>query len=303
MNNCKNNTVRCLKQPALCKSARGCELPACIYDALGTTVGSKSNGKYSAAALTAFGENHLTTEPPNHQTFFTGKPYVEGLGHAFWMRNYRAGLSKWQSAVPMGYPDGWNALAYCGNGVTSAVDLWGCARYDIPENVEEVFRNYAAACAAQGNTGLLDDITKRSRNEADTCGKPVVTHELGFDIVRETTNWTRTGRKKWNVNGYWLYEEERIHYTYIYDYYLLLMKCEYDTNWFYKAAGVGLGIAGAAVGVKYLGLAWYWGVGIGAGGVVWEFGDWIMSDYDYVPIGVIFKKRSETSWKEQRWVE
>ena len=42
-------------------------------DALGTTVGSKSNGKYSAAALTAFGENHLTTEPPNHQTFFTGK--------------------------------------------------------------------------------------------------------------------------------------------------------------------------------------------------------------------------------------
>ena len=31
-------------------------------DALGTTVGSKSNGKYSAAALTAFGENYLTTQ-------------------------------------------------------------------------------------------------------------------------------------------------------------------------------------------------------------------------------------------------
>ena len=26
----------------------------------------------------------------------------------------------------MGYPDGWNQLAYCGNGVTGAVDLWGC---------------------------------------------------------------------------------------------------------------------------------------------------------------------------------
>lgn len=24
----------------------------------------------------------------------------------------------------MGYPDGWNQLAYCNNGVTSAVDLW-----------------------------------------------------------------------------------------------------------------------------------------------------------------------------------
>ena len=32
------------------------------------------------------------------------------------MRNYRAGLAKWQTADPMGYPDGWNQLAYCGNG-------------------------------------------------------------------------------------------------------------------------------------------------------------------------------------------
>ena len=90
-------------------------------DALGTMVGSKSNGKYSAAALTAFGEGSDADK-----AFFTGKPMVEGLGHAFWMRNYRAGLAKWQSADPMGYPDGWNALAYCGNGVTASVDLWGC---------------------------------------------------------------------------------------------------------------------------------------------------------------------------------
>jgi RHS repeat-associated protein len=58
--------------------------------------------------------------------WFTGKPYVEGLGHAFWMRNYRAGLAKWQTADPIGYPDGWNQLAYCNNAATSAVDLWGC---------------------------------------------------------------------------------------------------------------------------------------------------------------------------------
>lgn len=42
------------------------------------------------------------------------------------MRNCRAGLAKWQTADPMGYPDGWNQLAYCNNGVTGAVDLWGC---------------------------------------------------------------------------------------------------------------------------------------------------------------------------------
>ena len=100
-------------------------------DALGTTVGSKSNGKYSAAALTAFGErldNVGSTSPAIRslgEGWFTGKPYVEGLGHAFLMRNYRAGLAKWQTADPMGYPDGWNQLAYCGNGVTDAVDLWG----------------------------------------------------------------------------------------------------------------------------------------------------------------------------------
>ena len=101
-------------------------------DMLGTTVGSKSNGKYSAAALTAFGErldNVDSTSPAIRslgEGWFTGKPMVEGLGHAFWMRNYRASLAKWQTADPLGYPDGWNQLAYCGNGVTSAVDLWGC---------------------------------------------------------------------------------------------------------------------------------------------------------------------------------
>ena len=104
-------------------------------DALGTTGGSKSNGKYSAAVLTAFGES-LANDSTDSQSpipdsqFFTGKPFVEGLGHAFWMRNYRAGLAKWQSADPMGYPDGWNQLAYCNNGVTGAVDLWGCKWVD-----------------------------------------------------------------------------------------------------------------------------------------------------------------------------
>ena len=96
-------------------------------DMLGTTVGFKTNGKYSPAALSAFGEDltvHSPT-PTQNSNFFTGKPFVEGLGHAFLMRNYRAGLAKWQTADPMGYPDGWNQLAYCRNWVTSAVDFLG----------------------------------------------------------------------------------------------------------------------------------------------------------------------------------
>ena len=111
-------------------------------DMLGTTVGAKKGSKYSAAALTAFGE-HLNVNaaddsshspfPVPHSRFFTGKPEVPGLGYAFLMRNYRAGLAKWQTADPLGYPDGWNALAYCNNGVTSAVDLWGCTEWELVE--------------------------------------------------------------------------------------------------------------------------------------------------------------------------
>ena len=114
-------------------------------DALGTTVGAKSGKTYSAATLTAFGENlnhHSSTSTShfNSSPFFTGKPHVAGLGHAFLMRNYRAGLGKWQTADPLGYPDGWNALAYCRNGVIYCVDQSGCVTINLfPEN-EDIHR-------------------------------------------------------------------------------------------------------------------------------------------------------------------
>ena len=83
-------------------------------DMLGTTLGSTAKGKkYSAAALTAFGERLDNADGPSPairsigEGWFTGKPLVEGLGHAFLFRNYRAGLAKWQTADPLGYPDGW----------------------------------------------------------------------------------------------------------------------------------------------------------------------------------------------------
>ena len=112
-------------------------------DLLGTTVGAKAKGKYSAAALTAFGED-ISAPGSKHQapsTFFTGKPEVAGLGHAFLFRNYRAGLAKWHTADPMGYPDGWNQLAYCGNGVIDAVDWLGAREFRLKKgktNVKDV---------------------------------------------------------------------------------------------------------------------------------------------------------------------
>ena len=102
-------------------------------DALGTTVGAKKDGKYSAAALTAFGETiengsvRSTPTPSTYTSFYTGKPHVAGLGHIFLFRNYRASLAKWQTADPLGYPDGWNQLAYGNNSPHAGVDQFGAA--------------------------------------------------------------------------------------------------------------------------------------------------------------------------------
>ncbi len=84
---------------------------ACAFD------GTKSRRRYTAAALTAFDEPL--------QTFFTGKPQVEGLGYAFLYRNYRSDLAKWQTSDPLGYPDGWNQLAYGRNSPFSGCDEFG----------------------------------------------------------------------------------------------------------------------------------------------------------------------------------
>lgn len=63
--------------------------------------------------------------PSWHGAFFTGKPHVDGLGYAFLLRNYRPDHGKWLTADPLGYPDGWNNLAYCGNLPCSVIDYLG----------------------------------------------------------------------------------------------------------------------------------------------------------------------------------
>ena len=125
-------------------------------DMLGTTVGiwegrassrPKSGRKYTPAALTAFGEDisALGTKHQAPSTFYTGKPEVAGLGHTFLFRNYRASLAKWQTADPMGYPDGWNQLAYCGNVVICSADLLGCVAYDPRGLTPDELAEFSAA--------------------------------------------------------------------------------------------------------------------------------------------------------------
>ena len=82
-------------------------------DMLGTTLGVKDGDKVAQNNLTAFGES--LSASPMQDSFFTGKPHVGELGYAFLFRNYRADQGKWQTSDLLGYPDGWNNLAYVNN--------------------------------------------------------------------------------------------------------------------------------------------------------------------------------------------
>ena len=55
---------------------------------------------------------------------------MEGLGYAFLFRSYQAGLGKWTTSDPLGYPDGWNNFAYCNNRTTSCFDWLGGEKID-----------------------------------------------------------------------------------------------------------------------------------------------------------------------------
>ena len=105
-------------------------------DVLGTTLGTDGADGYADASLTAFGDpvpggprlSRLGAAAPD--ALFTGKPHVDGLGYAFLFRNYRPGLGKWLTADPLGYPDGWNPLAYGNNSAIGGFDYLGAAWTD-----------------------------------------------------------------------------------------------------------------------------------------------------------------------------
>ena len=103
--------------PVLAIGGDGQKTEAIFTDILGTSIGKVSGNGYSAIDKTSFGAD--TTDK---SSFFTGKPYVEGLGYAFLFRNYRADMGKWLSQDLIGYPDGWNNFAYCNNDILINID-------------------------------------------------------------------------------------------------------------------------------------------------------------------------------------
>ena len=137
------------------------------------------------AACAAFGDrldsglpNRQTTTPSDAVPHYTGKPNVPGLGYAFLFRNYRASLGKWQTADPMGYPDGWNQLAYCGNGVASAVDLWGANKWDTTDFVSYYYQFWEPRDIDTDMTGYTEDLWDHIYNHI----MPLVVSQINVQV-------------------------------------------------------------------------------------------------------------------------
>ena len=93
-------------------------------DMLGSTLAVNGN----PVEMTSFGET------ADKNAFFTGKPMVDELGYSFLFRDYSPNQGKWTTTDPLGYPDGWNNLAYCNNLCTSAIDILATDIYHIVDS-------------------------------------------------------------------------------------------------------------------------------------------------------------------------
>ena len=145
-------------------------------DMLGTTLGVKSGEQVNQVNMTAFGEPARPAangdSAKSQDAFFTGKPHIGELGYAFLFRNYRPDQGKWQTADPLGYPDGWNNLAYVNNKITTYVDPLGLWYLSITLNISLTFVG-----GPQLSLGLGLDTTTGDVNFTGTA-----TGSVGIDV-------------------------------------------------------------------------------------------------------------------------
>ena len=133
---------------------------AIFTDMLGTSLGKIEENRYSAIAKTSFG-----ADTSDNSSFFPGKPYVEDLGYAFLLRNYRADMGKWLSQDLIDYPDGWNNFAYCNNQPTCTIDLYGA--YDLA-NSAYVSIKLQNGTVKEGYVSSSQDVTNILNNASSS---------------------------------------------------------------------------------------------------------------------------------------
>ena len=124
----------------------------------------------------------------NQRTSFTGKPMVDELGYTFLFRDYSPNQGKWTTTDPLGYPDGWNNLAYVNNGVIEAFDWLGGWTYIFKEvwtrDELVIFENRMAAAfkAIQSTASELKQIY--NEHKSHNCACPIHTHCAGlFQLI------------------------------------------------------------------------------------------------------------------------
>jgi RHS repeat-associated protein len=137
-------------------------------DMAGSSLGSFQNNNYTEINRNSFGYNASSAI---NEDFFTGKPNIEGLGYAFFLRNYKPETGKWMSADPLGYPDGWNNLAYVNNHATTSIDPLGGEEYYgyyYYDNDEYYYSgtNYFVGGQAQSEINNLTDALSHYRSGA-----------------------------------------------------------------------------------------------------------------------------------------
>ena len=115
-------------------------------DMLGSTLAVNGN----PVEMTSFGET------ADKNAFFTGKPMIDELGYSFLFRDYNPNQGKWTTSDPLGYPDGWNNLAYCNNKINRRVDLLGLSELDAAD-----YRKFIESQLAQG-TKNIDSLFKNT---------------------------------------------------------------------------------------------------------------------------------------------
>ena len=142
--------------PILAIGGDGQKTEAIFTDILGTSMGKVSGNGYSAIDKTSFG-----ADTSDKSSFFTGKPYVEGLGYAFLFRNYRADIGKWLTQDILGYPNGFNNFAYCGNMPAFIYDPDGCLWSWVSASVGAIssVTGYAISCSLSGESISYSGIT------------------------------------------------------------------------------------------------------------------------------------------------
>ena len=136
-------------------------------------LGSTLNIGGKAVNMTAFGESADTN------AMYTGKPYIGELGYAFLFRNYRSDYGKWQTTDPLGYPDGWNNLAYCGNSPVELYDFLGALAEQSANGSQPVYR--ITLCVDGGPGGGSSSSGGSSNSSASNYGH-------GWVVLEENVN-------------------------------------------------------------------------------------------------------------------